>query len=67
MTAQNTSSHTACIGADMDCLHSCITYTNNKLILPEVSFYCSCMLSCFLWVLYHFSGLQKKNNTVSYI
>lgn len=44
-------------GADMDCLHSCITYSSDKLTLPEVWF-CSSMSSCFPWVL--FSGLQGR-------
>lgn len=38
----------------MGCLHS-----NNKFTLPVVLF-CSSTLRCFPWVLYHFSGLQKK-------
>lgn len=32
----NSSSHTAFIGVDINCLHSSITHNSNKLTLPEV-------------------------------
>lgn len=59
--ANLTSSHSAYIGADMDCLHSCVTYGNKKkLAVPEVLF-CSTTFSCFPWVFDHFSRVQDKN------
>lgn len=55
----SSSSHTAYIGVDTNCLHSSITYNSNKLTLPEVlGVFCSSMFTCFPWVL--FSGLQKN-------
>lgn len=55
----SSSSHTAYIGVDINCLHRCITYNSNKLTLPEVlGFFYSSMFICFPWVL--FSGWQKK-------
>lgn len=58
--ANSASSHTAHIGANMDCLHSYVTYSNNKLKLSEVLF-CSSMLNFFLGCCIIFQHYRKNS------